>query len=278
MAPGSRVARRRALGQNFLVDEGVARRTVAAAEIGATDRVLEVGPGKGVLTKYLTATAARVCAVEVDEELAEGLSRGRAVSEALSSDADPAASDRLTIIRSDFLRFDLSRLDEGPWLVVSNLPYSTGTAILERLLEFPARFPRIVVMLQKEVAQRLAAEPGTRSYGSLSVLTSLWCATELCFEVPPKCFRPAPKVDSAVVRLDVSPEPRVAIPDPAAFRGLVRASFAQKRKMLRNTLRAAYGEEAEPALERARVDGRRRAETLTLEEFARLAHELDGRA
>lgn len=253
--------RRKALGQNFLIDEAIAHETVVAAGIHGGDSVLEIGPGHGVLTRPLLATGAQVFAVEIDERLAG----------ALAENAPP----ELTVERADFLRFDLQRLPAGPLLVVANLPYSTGTAILERLLTRPERFPRIVVMLQKEVADRVAAEPGSRSYGSLSVLTALWAEASVVLDVPPSCFRPRPKVDSAVVRLDVSESPRVAVEDVDAFRRVVRAAFGQKRKMLRNTLRAAFGDDAAAVLERTGIDGRRRAETLTLEEFARLTDEAD---
>lgn len=264
MAERSSVGRRRALGQNFLVDPGVARRTVEAARVGPDDRVLEIGPGRGVLTRPLLEAGASVFAVEIDEALVAALTR------------EPR--ERLVVERADFLRFDLERLPAGPMIVVANLPYSTGTAIVERILAAPERFPRVVVMLQREVAHRLAAEPGTRSYGSLSVLTALWAEARVEFDVPPSAFRPRPKVDSAVVRLDVAAEPRASVDDPAHFRRVVRAAFAQRRKMLRNTLRAAYGDVAETVLERAGIDARRRAETVSLEEFAVLARELSGLA
>lgn len=260
MARGG-AGRRKALGQNFLIDEAIAHETVAAASIRSGDTVLEIGPGHGVLTRPLLEAGAQVFAVEIDESLAS----------ALAENAPP----ELTVERADFLRLDLARLPAGPLLVVANLPYSTGTAILERLLTKPERFPRIVVMLQKEVADRVAAEPGSRSYGSLSVLTALWAETSVVLDVPPSCFRPSPKVDSAVVRLDVSDAPRVEVGDVDAFRRVVRAAFSQKRKMLRNTLRAAFGDDTAGVLERTGIDGCRRAETLTLDEFATLTAEVD---
>lgn len=242
-----------------MIDDEVAAQAVAAAEIEAAATVLEIGPGRGVLTRPLLAAGARVVAVEIDERLAENLASG--------------APPELTVERADFLRFDLDRLPSGPITVVANLPYSTGTAIVERLLGSPERFPRLVVMLQKEVADRLAAQPGTRAYGSLSVLTALWAQVSHVLDVPPEAFRPKPKVDSAVVRLDVVTTPRVPVEDVGEFRRVVRAAFGQKRKMLRNTLRAAFAEQTQEVLERCDIDGRRRAETLTLDEFARLARE-----
>jgi len=259
MSERTSARRRRALGQNFLVDASVAHRTVEVAGVRAGDRVLEVGPGRGVLTRLLLDAGAEVVAVEIDEGLA-------------ASFADHAP-EQLSVVRADFLRFDFARLPASSMSVVANLPYSTGTAIVERLLAEPARFPRIVVMLQKEVAERLAARPGSRSYGSLSVWTALWAEARVVLEVPARAFRPRPKVDSAVVRLDVSPTPRTEVDDPVVFRRVVRAAFAQRRKMLRNTIRVAYGDAAEGMLARAGIDGRRRAETVSLEEFASLTRE-----
>jgi 16S rRNA (adenine1518-N6/adenine1519-N6)-dimethyltransferase len=158
--------------------------------------------------------------------------------------------------------------------VVANLPYSTGTAIVSRLLEDPARFPRLVVMLQLEVAQRLCAQPGTRSYGGLTVLTALQATATMGFAVPPRAFAPPPQVDSAVVRLDVGTVPRADVGDRAVFRRIVQTAFGQRRKTLRNALSAGFGATVASAmLERAAIDPQRRAETLSLEEFARLTRE-----
>jgi 16S rRNA (adenine1518-N6/adenine1519-N6)-dimethyltransferase len=258
---GERAARRRALGQHFLVDRGVAERTVATAGLAPGTAVLEIGPGRGALTDALLAAGLRVVAVEVDPELAARLAASARARE-------PG----LAVIEADFLRLDLRRLPEGPLPVVANLPYSTGTAIVARLLEEPQRFPRIVVMLQKEVADRLAAAPGSHAYGSTTVLTALHASVERAFVVPPQAFSPPPKVDSAVVRLDVSAAPRADVGDPALFRRVVRGAFAQRRKTLRNALRAAFGDESAKAwLAAAGIDGGRRAETLSLDEFAALS-------
>ena len=255
--------RRRALGQHFLIDPAVAERAVALAELGRGATVLEIGPGRGALTEVLLAAGHRVVAVEYDQELAAQLVAGR--------------PDELTVIHADFLRLDLDRLPAQPLPVVANLPYATGTAIVARLLEHPARFPRIVVMLQREVAQRLAAAPGSRAYGSLSVLTALRARVSLLFDVPPEAFVPRPAVESSVVRLDVLPASPVAIDDPASFRRIVHFAFAQRRKTLRNALGAGLGDVglAERALAGAGIDPMRRAETCSLEEFAELARAVD---
>jgi 16S rRNA (adenine1518-N6/adenine1519-N6)-dimethyltransferase len=252
-----RTRRRHALGQHFLIDGEVAERTIRLADLEPGATVLEIGPGRGALTDRLRAAGHPVVAVELDDALGEALDARR----------DAA----LTVVRGDFLRVTLDRLAAGPLPVVANLPYATGTAIVSRLLEHPERFPRLVVMLQLEVAQRLCAAPGTRAYGGLTVLVALRAAASMGFVVPPSAFTPPPKVDSAVVRLDVQVAPRAAIDDPGMFRRVVLAAFAQRRKTLRNALGAAFGDAGERSLAAAGIDPRRRAETLTLDEFAHLA-------
>jgi 16S rRNA (adenine1518-N6/adenine1519-N6)-dimethyltransferase len=253
--------RRRALGQHFLVDPGVVDRTIALAALEPGAPVLEIGPGRGALTDGLLRSGHPVLAVEIDPELAG----------ALAGRGDP----RLEVVLADFLDLGPEERARFPRAVVANLPYSTGTAILERLLKAPERVDRIVVMLQREVADRLCAEPGGKTYGALTVLTALHARVRRGFGVPPGAFRPPPEVESAVVRLDVEPAPRVAVQDEAEFRRVVRAAFAQRRKTLRNALGASFGRApAEDALARAGVDPGRRAETLSLDEFARLADEL----
>jgi 16S rRNA (adenine1518-N6/adenine1519-N6)-dimethyltransferase len=254
-------ARRRALGQHFLVDSRVVEQAIELAALVPGTPVLEIGPGHGVLTEELLRSGHPVLAVEIDRELAA----------ALSGSKDP----RLEVVVADFLELDEEARSRFPRHVVANLPYSTGTAILERLLERPERVDRIVVMLQREVADRLCAEPGGRAYGALTVLTALYAKVRYGFPVPPSAFRPPPQVESSVIRLDVEPRPRIAVSDPAGFRRVVKAAFAQRRKTLRNALGATFGREfAEHALTRSGVDPVRRAETLSLAEFVRLADEI----
>lgn len=255
--------KRHALGQHFLSDRGVAERTVALAGLPEGSTVLEIGPGRGALTEVLLAHGLRVVAVELDPELARRL--------------EARALPGLVVLRGNALRLDELPLPPGPLPVVANLPYSTGTAILTRLLASPETFPRLVLMLQKEVAGRICAGPGSRAYGSLSVFVALHAEARLAFDVPPSCFAPPPKVDSAVVRLDVVPAARADVPDEAMFRRVVRGAFSQRRKTLRNALRGAFGAEcADRLLERAALDPGRRAEELDLEEFAGLARAADG--
>jgi 16S rRNA (adenine1518-N6/adenine1519-N6)-dimethyltransferase len=249
--------RRHALGQHFLADESFVHRTIELADLPTGASVLEVGPGKGALTLPLLDAGYQVTAVEFDRMLAERLAE--------------LALPRLQVEQADFLKFDLDDLPSGPMFVVANLPYATGTAILSRLLERPEKFPRVVVMLQREVAQRLVAQPGSRSYGSLSIFTQMQAEVQMGFSVPPEAFRPPPRVESAVVRLDLSVTPRHACSRPGAFRRLVRSAFAQRRKTLRNSLGAVYGKEiALAAMARAGIDPIRRAETVSIPEFCEL--------
>lgn len=255
-------SRRRALGQHFLVDPGVAARIIALAGLAPGTPVLEIGPGQGALTGPLLRAGHPVVAVEIDPSLAAALRRREEPS--------------LEVLEGDFLKLDAGRRRDLPRHVVANLPYSTGTAILEQLLKSPSHVELIVVMLQREVADRLCATPGSRAYGALSVLTALHAHARHGFHVPPEAFRPPPQVESSVIRLDVAAEPRVAIGhDVRLFRDVVRASFSQRRKTLRNALGARFGREvAAMALARASVEPGRRAETVSLAEFARLAQEL----
>jgi 16S rRNA (adenine1518-N6/adenine1519-N6)-dimethyltransferase len=257
------VTRRRALGQHFLRDPGIARAIVDLVAPTARDRVVEIGPGEGALTHELARRAGQVTALEVDRVLAARLRARPELASVEILDADARTWDYGT----------LARPDGGRVLVVGNLPYSVGKPILEALVTARTAIDEMALMLQKEVADRLAAAPGGKVYGALSVLTQLYCDVRLAIRVPPGAFRPPPKVDSAVVHLGVLPAPRVAIPDERRFHAVVRAAFGQRRKMLGNALAAGLGlhlEAARAAATRAGVDPRRRAETLTIDDFAAL--------
>ncbi|MBI1734225.1 MAG: ribosomal RNA small subunit methyltransferase A [Candidatus Rokubacteria bacterium] len=256
------MSKRRALGQHFLRDPLVARRIVDLVAPAAADLVIEIGPGHGALTGELAGRAGRVIALEVDPELV------------------PRLRERFTgveVLEADARRWDYGLVERPPAgrvLVVGNLPYSVSKPILLALVEARAAIDEMALMLQLEVAERLAAAPGGKTYGSLSILTQLYCDVRTAFRVPPGAFRPPPKVDSAVVHLRVLREPRVALADERRFHAVVRASFAQRRKMLANGLAGSLGlpvEQVRQAVEAAGIDPTRRAETLTIEEFARLS-------
>jgi 16S rRNA (adenine1518-N6/adenine1519-N6)-dimethyltransferase len=254
--------KRRALGQHFLRDAGLARAIVDLVAPTSFDFVLEIGPGEGALTADLARRAGSVTALEVDRALATRL-RERSMPGVDVLDADARTWDYGA----------LARPAGGRVLVVGNLPYSVGKPILEALVSARTAIDEMALMLQLEVAQRLAAPPGSKIYGSLSVLTQLYCDVRLALRVPPRAFRPPPKVDSAVVHLRVLSAPRVALRDERRFHTVVRAAFAQRRKMLANTLAAGLALSLDTARERvaaAGIDPRRRAETLTIDEFAAL--------
>lgn len=268
-----RGGKRRALGQHFLRDPGVARRIVDLVGPTARDAAVEIGPGEGALTAMLAAEAGRVVALEVDAALIDRL-RARFAD---APHVEVLASDART---HDYAQLDALRPDAGGRvLVVGNLPYSVGKPILAALVDAgPALAGRtrveMALMLQREVAERVAAGPGSKTYGSLSVLTQVACDVRLAFAVPPGAFRPPPQVDSAVLHLRVRPAPPVSIDDPARFRQVVLAAFGQRRKSLANALSAGLGIAAERArglVAAAGIDPARRAETLSLAEFARVA-------
>jgi 16S rRNA (adenine1518-N6/adenine1519-N6)-dimethyltransferase len=254
--------KRRALGQHFLRDGGIARAIVDLVAPTPKDRVVEIGPGEGALTGELARRAGQVTALEVDRDLAARL-RSRGL-------------DRLEVLDADARTWDyagLTRPEGGRVLVVGNLPYSVGKPILEALVTARTAIDEMALMLQREVAERLAAPPGNKVYGSLSVLTQLYCDVRLALRIPPRAFRPPPKVDSAVVHLRVLPGPRVALRDERRFHTVVRAAFGQRRKMLANALAGGLAVPLDVAREGAAsagVDPRRRAETLTIDEFAAL--------
>lgn len=256
------MSKRRALGQHFLRDAQIASRIVDLVAPTAADLVIEIGPGQGALTGELAARAGRVIALEIDRELVPRL------RERFSN---------VEILETDARRWDYGLVERPPGgrvLVVGNLPYSVSKPIVLALVEARAAIDEMALMLQLEVAERLAAPPGSKTYGSLSILTQLYCDVRTAIRVPPGAFRPPPKVDSAVVHLRVLREPRVAIADERRFHAVVRASFAQRRKMLANGLAGSLGvpvEQVRQAAEASGIDPSRRAETLSVEEFARLA-------
>ena len=259
------MSKRRALGQHFLRDPGIARAIVDLVEPTASDLVVEIGPGEGALTRELARRAGRVVALEVDRELLAPLRRRWPTIEVLEADART---------------WDYGTLERPPGgrvLVVGNLPYSVGKPIVAALLEARAAIDAMALMLQREVAERLAAPPGGRVYGAMSVLTQAVCDVELVLRVPPGAFRPPPQVDSAVVRLTPRPHARVPPGLEARFRDVVRAAFASRRKTLANALTGGLGLSlgvAREAAARCGVDPGRRAETLTIEEFVSLTARL----
>ncbi|MFH0846914.1 MAG: 16S rRNA (adenine(1518)-N(6)/adenine(1519)-N(6))-dimethyltransferase RsmA [Chloroflexota bacterium] len=270
---------RKRLGQHFLVDSGVLRRTLAAAEIKGSDLVLEIGPGLGVLTQELVKSAGWVVAVELDERLAGVL------KEELKS------ATNLTIVSGDILKITPEVLlnDVSPSLpanvaadsykVVANLPYYITSFVLRHLLTAKFKPSLMVVMVQKEVARAISAVPGEMSL--LAVSVQFYGAPKIVSYVPAQCFFPAPEVDSAILKIDVFAEPKLPPKDEKDFFGLVRAGFCANRKQLANSLAQGLRRpktEILPLLKKADIAPERRAETLSLEEWLRLYRSYSGEA
>jgi 16S rRNA (adenine1518-N6/adenine1519-N6)-dimethyltransferase len=257
---------KKSLGQNFLVDETALAKVVAAADLTSADTVLEVGPGLGSLTRHLAAVAERVVAVELDQALLP----------ALQEVLKPYPN--VEIISGDILRLHPSSfIPHTSYKVVANIPYNITSALLRQLLEAQPRPSLVTLTVQLEVAQRLCAKPGELSL--LAVSVQFYGAPRLVARIPAGAFYPRPEVDSAIVRLEVFPEPAVAVKDTGQFFQIVKAGFSQKRKQLRNALSAGLRLEANAVdewLAQAGVDSKRRAETLTLEEWGALARLWNG--
>ena len=247
------------LGQNFLIDAEIVRQIVDVAEIQSGDEVLEIGPGIGTLTQGLLEAGAFVTAVELDKKLPAVL------RETL------AGYENFRLIEGDILKVDIAELMSKPFKVVANLPYYITTQILLTLLEKNLPVTKVVTMVQREVAERMTATPGSKIYGALSVAVQLRSEPRIAFEVPPKSFLPPPEVTSAVVVCDVR-KPLFEIADEKFFIMVVRAAFAQRRKTLLNSLTATFErEKVLAALKATNIDANQRAETLSLEDFAKLA-------
>lgn len=256
----------KALGQNFVVDPNTIRKLIRLADIQADDLVVEVGPGLGALTLGLSEAAAEIVAVELDRHLIPAL------------DEILAQRPNVTIVNSDAMRYDFSSTFDGrPHRFVSNLPYNIATPLIAGILERHPPVQDLVVMVQAEVGERLAAPPGSRTYGSVSVLVAYYCDAKIFGRVPPTVFWPPPKVDSVLLRL-TRRSPSVEV-DPTALMRVVKGAFSQRRKTIRNSLSSSLGLEpvaVEAALRDAGIHEGSRAETLGLPEFADLTNRLEG--
>lgn len=265
---------KKSLGQNFLTDLNILKKIVAAAEVGEEDDVIEIGPGIGALTEQLAKSAHQVMALEIDSRLIPVL------SETLSP------YDNVKIVEQDVLKADLKELIAQNFdgrhkiKLVANLPYYITTPIVMHLLEVDVDFETIVVMMQKEVADRLAAQPGTKDYGSLSVAVQYEMDAKIAFIVPKTVFMPQPKVDSAIIALNRKDEkPDVPVDEPF-FKKMVKEIFLHRRKSLWNNLQGLYGkdpstkEKLEHALKNAEIEKSVRAERLSISQMVRLADNL----
>ena len=253
------------LGQNFLVDANIVRGIVEAAGAKPGDRILEIGPGIGTLTQGLAESGAEITAVELDKKLPAVL------AETL------AGYDNVRIVPGDILKVDIPELmGAGPFKVAANLPYYITTPILMELLEKHLPISVLVTMVQKEVALRMIAKPGSKAYGALSVAVQYYTRPHIAFGVPPRSFIPAPEVDSVVIVCDVREKPAVEVKDEKMFFKVVKAAFGQRRKTIANALKGAGFTKVaiEAAFNKIAIDSSRRGETFTLKEFAALADAL----
>ncbi|MBP1743501.1 MAG: rRNA ((1518)-N(6)/adenine(1519)-N(6))-dimethyltransferase [Firmicutes bacterium] len=251
------------LGQNFLIDDTVLEDIIQAADISPEDLVIEIGPGVGTLTKLLLKKAKKVVAVELDDKLIPIL--GEELKE----------FGNLELIHGDALKVDFNEIigEEKSVKVVANLPYYVTTPIISRLLKGDYNFSSITIMIQKEVAERIAAKPSTKDYGALTLLVQYHCSVDVIRKVSPEAFIPQPKVESMVIRLNKLPAPRVEVADVELFFKVIRESFNMRRKTLSNSLKnmKVDKDKLQKAFEDAGIDPVRRGETLSIQEFAKLS-------
>ncbi len=262
-------------GQNFLTDDTVLEEIVSAAGVCGEDHIIEIGPGLGTLTKLLAEDAGHVTAIEIDRQMIPVL------------DEVLAEYDNTRVICADVLKTDLNEIVSA-WpgenvKVVANLPYYITTPIVTGLLESGIKFKSITVMVQTEVAERMQTGPGSKDYGALSLAVQYYAKPEIVVNVPPECFFPMPGVGSSVIRLDLYDKPPVDVKDPAKMFGIIKASFMQRRKTLRNSLQnnpdtRIPGDVTEAALRDMGLDPMIRGEAMTLEQFAVFSDLVENRA
>ena len=262
----------KSLGQNFLTDKNIIDEIVDGAGIGQEDTVLEIGPGIGVITYEAAQLAKKVIAVEIDKSLLPIL------AETLSE------YDNVKVINEDILKLDINKLIEDEGMknvkIMGNLPYYITTPIIMKILEEGGKASSITIMMQKEVADRIKAGPGTKAYGALSVAVQYYCTVDKVASVPRSVFVPQPNVDSVVLRLNIRSEKAVKLDNEKLFFDCVKAGFGQRRKTLLNSLQKVNGVDKNivmQSLASAGIEESRRAETLTIEEFALIANEVNKR-
>ncbi len=258
---------KKSLGQNFLFDSSILGRIISAAGINPDDTVVEIGPGPGRLTIMLSQVAKKVIAIELDGDLYRKLGE------------EIVGRENVELILGDAMKYPYREL--GTFRVVANIPYYITTPLIFRLLESRSSLISMTLTIQKEVAERIVAGPGTKDYGILSLAVQYHADPEIKFIIPASAFRPAPKVDSAAIHMDIRKLPKVAVADEALFFKIIRAGFSQRRKTLSNALKPllsqlSEGYDVRDILNAAGIDPVRRAETLSMDEFARLADHIHG--
>lgn len=258
----------KSLGQNFLIDDNIVDKIVAGAGIGPEDKIIEVGPGIGTLTREMASRAQNLMAVEIDKNLIP-------ILEDTLGDYDNVKIVNEDIIKADIRGLIDENLGGGPVKLVANLPYYITTPIIMRFLEENINVTDIVVMVQKEVAERMNAQPGGKDFGALSVAVQYYCDTEIVAKVPRHLFVPQPNVDSIVIALRIRPERKYKVDDEDLYFKVVKAAFGQRRKTLLNSIYSMGNlakDQVKEALEEAGIDPKRRGETLSLDEFAILSN------
>ncbi|MBE6053442.1 MAG: 16S rRNA (adenine(1518)-N(6)/adenine(1519)-N(6))-dimethyltransferase RsmA [Clostridium sartagoforme] len=257
----------KSLGQNFLVDDSVPKDIVLGAEVDENDLVIEIGPGVGTLTAQLLNKAKKVVAIELDNDLIPILTQ------------EIGDNPKFTLIHNDALKVNFNEVigEEKSVKLVANLPYYVTTPIIVKLLKEGYNFKSLTIMIQKEVAERINAEPDNKDYGALSLLVQYYCNTKIIRKVPPQCFIPRPKVDSIVIRLDRLNEPKVKVENEKLFFDIIRNSFNMRRKTLWNGVKniGLSKENLELAFKEANIDPKRRGETLSIEEFGVLSDKIN---
>jgi 16S rRNA (adenine1518-N6/adenine1519-N6)-dimethyltransferase len=247
---------KKSLGQNFLYHPEIIKRIIHAAELGPENLIVEIGPGLGILTRMLAARVEKVIAIELDDKLYEKL---QAALEGYHN---------VELIYGDALEYPYESLPE--FRVVANIPYYITTPIIFRLIDSRKNLKSMTLTIQKEVAERIVAKPGGKDYGVLSIMVQYYAKPELKFIIPREAFRPVPKVDSAVIHMEILERPSIDVKDEKFFFKLVKTSFSQRRKMLSNSLKS-LSTDVKKWLSSAGIEPSRRPETVSIEEFARLS-------
>ena len=252
------------LGQNFLINESIAREIIEQAGVSNDQNVLEIGPGKGILTAILIKKTQSLTAIEIDPKLCLELTNRF------------KKDNNFQLIQSDAIKYDYSKL-MNRYQIISNLPYYAATHILKRLIHYRKHFTSITVMLQKEVVDRLVATPESRNYGSLSIFIQFYCDVERLMEVGKESFSPKPKIDSSVIKLTPLENPRAKVDSLKTFFSVVNASFLHKRKMLKNNLTGweSLFKNKNGKTELAGINLSRRGETLSIQEFAIISNHIN---
>jgi 16S rRNA (adenine1518-N6/adenine1519-N6)-dimethyltransferase len=249
--------KRSRLGQNFLLDHYTAGRIVEASGVTGNDRIIEIGPGRGIMTRFIAEVAKELIAIELDYTLFNNLKK------------DLIAYSNVTVLNMDVMDCDFSHYEA--FKVIANIPYYITTPIIFKLIEEDNKMQSMTLTIQKEVAERIVAPPGNKQYGVLSLMVQYYGKAGILFTIPAGAFRPIPKVDSAVIKIERYENPPVHVDDPALFRKIIKTSFANRRKMLSNSLKTVHPD-IKMIMDETGIDPSRRPETLSMEEFANITN------